>query len=118
MHGPAGVRQRCGQWRSTPSHSSTMSTRRSPDEACAEALRQMHARVGGCGGTISIAPSGEVGVAFSTPRMAWACVRGDGDARSGIDRRASLAGAEEEEGSEASVVEVVRLDSGHRWEIC
>jgi len=83
---------------------------RSPGEACAEALRQMHARVGGCGGTISIAPSGEVGVAFSTPRMAWACVRGDGDARSGIDRSASLAEAEEEGGEGESIVEVVRLD--------
>lgn len=76
-----------------------------PDQACAEALGQMHARVGGCGGTISIAPSGEVGIAFSTPRMAWACVRGDSDARSGIDRS-----AEEGEGGEAAVVEVMRLD--------
>ena len=78
----------------------------SPDLACAAALGDMHARVGGRGGTISIAPSGEVGVAFSTPRMAWACVRGGGETRSGIDR-SSKAG---EEGAPAGVVEVVELD--------
>ena len=83
---------------------------RSPDLACAAALGDMHARVGGHGGTICIAPSGEVGVAFSTPRMAWACVRGGGEVRSGIDR-SNTAGHDaqaEEEG--ADMVEVVELD--------
>ena len=61
-----------------------MDGRAAPD-ACALALRRMHARVGGRGGTISLKPSGEVGVCFSTPRMAWACARG-GEVRSGIDR--------------------------------
>jgi len=71
---------------------------RPPAQACAEALDQMYARVGGCGGTISVTPNGDVGIAFSTPRMAWACVRGEAEACSGIDRRltaaeAGLAGA-------------------------
>jgi len=71
---------------------------RPPAQACAEALGQMYARVGGCGGTISVTPNGDVGIAFSTPRMAWACVRGEAEACSGIDRRrtaaeAGLAGA-------------------------
>ena len=64
---------------------------RPPAQACAEALGQMYARVGGCGGTISVTPNGDVGIAFSTPRMAWACVRGEAEACSGIDRRRTAA---------------------------
>ena len=71
------------------------------DAASARALGDMHARLGGCGGTICVAPGGDVGIAFSTPRMAWACIQDGGGVRSGIDR--SQRGAE-------GVVEVVELD--------
>ena len=74
--------------------------RRAPPQACALALARMHTRVGGCGGLISIGRSGEVGVAFSTPRMAWAATRA-GATRSGIDRPARA------EGEETPIVEVV-----------
>ena len=79
-----------------------MDGRAAPD-ACALALRRMHARVGGCGGTISLKPSGEVGVCFSTPRMAWACARGE-EVRSGIDRAVAECGEKE-----APLVEVVSV---------
>ena len=65
--------------------------------------RRMQARVGGCGGTISLKPSGEVGVCFSTPRMAWACARGE-EVRSGIDRAVAECGEKE-----APLVEVVSV---------
>ena len=85
-----------------------MDGRAAPD-ACALALRRMHARVGGGGGTISLKPSGEVGVCFSTPRMAWACARG-GEVRSGIDR--ALAGRGEKEPPLVEVVPVFESVAG------
>ena len=49
------------------------------------------------------APQPEVGVCFSTPRMAWACARGE-EVRSGIDRAVAECGEEE-----ATLVEVVSV---------
>ena len=59
-----------------------------PDGAIAACLKAMRTRVGGCGGVICISPRGDVGIGFTTERMAWA-VRGglyDG-VRAGVDRR-------------------------------
>ena len=67
-----------------------------PAEAASAALEHMSTRVGGRGGAICVSPSGAVGVAYSTSRMAWACMRdegGDAVVRCGIDRSApDLAG--------------------------
>ncbi|GAB0494605.1 hypothetical protein MMPV_005899 [Pyropia vietnamensis] len=40
---------------------------------------------GGCGGLVLIGRGGGMAAAFTTPRMAWAAVGGDGTLRSGID---------------------------------
>lgn len=78
-----------------------------PDAACAAALAGMLERVGGCGGTICIDRFGRVGLAFTTPRMAWAVRSEVGGVRVGIDRR--------ESSSEDSSVEVVDVDSATVW---
>jgi beta-aspartyl-peptidase (threonine type) len=56
----------------------------SAQEAAREALRHMDARVGGRGGVIVVTKSGDLGVSFTTDRMAWASIS-DGVMRSGID---------------------------------
>ena len=68
---------------------------KAPAEAASAALAHMSSRVGGRGGAICVSPSGAVGVAYSTSRMAWACMRdegGDAGVRCGIDRAAPREG--------------------------
>ena len=45
-----------------------------PEKVLQGALLNMKTRVNGCGGAIAVAPNGDVGVAFTTPRMCWASV--------------------------------------------
>lgn len=62
----------------------------SPDAALDFGLRSMRTRLGGCGGAILLSPQGELGLAFTTPRMAWAACGASvtyGQVRSGVDRR-------------------------------
>lgn len=76
---------------------------RTPSDALRASLMGMRARLGGCGGAIMLGPQGQIGVAFSTPRMAWAAcgkVTG-GTVHSGVDRRHG------EDGGCDTLVEVV-----------
>ena len=83
-----------------------------PETACAAGLRGMFERVGGCGGIICVDRHGRLGLAFTTPRMAWAVRHATSDGvRCGIDRRAAASGLEEAEGA----VEVVKFDQGAVW---
>jgi L-asparaginase / beta-aspartyl-peptidase len=83
-----------------------------PEAACAAGLRGMFERVGGCGGIICVDRHGRLGLAFTTPRMAWAIRHATSDGvRCGIDRRAAASGLEEAEGA----VEVVEFDQGEVW---
>lgn len=51
------------------------------------ALQSMHSRTGGCGGAICLSPSGELGIGFSTERMAWAMQsERSGGVRCGVER--------------------------------
>lgn len=60
----------------------------SPTSAAVQAaLEGMRSRLGGCGGAICISPSGELGIGFSTERMAWAMQdAASGGVRCGVDR--------------------------------
>ena len=63
----------------------------------------MYSRLdGGSGGAICIDPSGHVGIAFTSARMAWAMRRGDAPVQAGIDRSGDSS-------SDKAVAEVVRL---------
>ena len=42
-----------------------------PQQAASEAIAYLYERLGGHGGVILLGPSGEVGLAHNTPRMAW-----------------------------------------------
>ena len=42
-----------------------------PQTAAVSAIEYLHSRLGGHGGVILLGPTGEVGLAHSTPRMAW-----------------------------------------------
>jgi len=46
----------------------------SASEACSRSLQMMKSRVNGFGGAIVISPSGEIGSAFTTERMAWVSI--------------------------------------------
>jgi beta-aspartyl-peptidase (threonine type) len=63
---------------------SLLQTGMTAQEAAREAIRHMEARVGGRGGIIMITKNGDLGVSFTTERMAWASIS-DGVMRSGID---------------------------------
>lgn len=53
-------------------------------------LDEMWARLGGCGGAICLSPTGELGISFTTERMAWAMrSTRSGGVRCGIDRAAA-----------------------------
>ena len=53
-------------------------------------LDEMWARLGGCGGAICLNPTGELGISFTTERMAWAMrSTRSGGVRCGIDRAAA-----------------------------
>jgi beta-aspartyl-peptidase (threonine type) len=85
-------------------------------EATAGALETMLLRVGGCGGAVSVDRSGQVAVAFSTPRMAWA-VRSTatGRVQCGIDRsEAALATSSSAKGqlvgSKATIPKALRVE--------
>ena len=62
-------------------------------EVVAAQLEQMYARTdGGSGGAICIGPSGELGIAFTSSRMAWAFRNdGAGPTPQGIEREANAA---------------------------
>lgn len=57
-----------------------------PQEAVRRVLARLEARVGGYGGLILLDRQGRVGLAHTTPHMAWAMVR-DGALQAGIRRR-------------------------------
>ncbi|XP_076443178.1 isoaspartyl peptidase/L-asparaginase-like [Babylonia areolata] len=61
-----------------------METGQSPDAASRTALDHMTRRVQGSGGVVVVSAGGEVGVNFTTQRMAWAWVK-DGQVHSGLD---------------------------------
>jgi beta-aspartyl-peptidase (threonine type) len=42
-----------------------------PQEAANEAMAYLHRRLGGYGGVILLGPTGKIGIAHNTPRMAW-----------------------------------------------
>jgi L-asparaginase / beta-aspartyl-peptidase len=63
-------------------------------DAAKHALKYMKTRVGGCGGVICMDKDGNVGIAHTTERMAWACIIGSNNdslnemsLKSGITRR-------------------------------
>ncbi|HEY0797093.1 MAG TPA: isoaspartyl peptidase/L-asparaginase, partial [Acidisarcina sp.] len=49
-----------------------------PQQAAANSIAYLHARLAGHGGIILLAPNGQLGVAHNTPRMAWGVVDSDG----------------------------------------
>lgn len=53
--------------------------------AVEKAVERMRGKTGGCGGVVMLDANGEWARAFSTERMAWACIAKDGVLRSGID---------------------------------
>ena len=53
---------------------SLMETCPTPSDAAERALEYMKHRVGGCGGIICMDTKGNVGIAHTTERMAWACI--------------------------------------------
>jgi L-asparaginase / beta-aspartyl-peptidase len=55
----------------------------SPEQVAPEAISYLHARLGGHGGIILLAPDGRYGFAHNTPRMAWGLHTADGP-RTGI----------------------------------
>ncbi|HEU4405178.1 MAG TPA: isoaspartyl peptidase/L-asparaginase [Polyangiaceae bacterium] len=55
-----------------------------PDDALAESLSAMRARVGASGGVIAATPSGELAWARTTPTMSWAAVWQGADAIAGV----------------------------------
>lgn len=57
---------------------------KSPQEAAEEVLALLAGRTGGYGGLIVLDPRGRIGIAHTTPHMAWAYVLGDGTLRAGI----------------------------------
>ncbi len=57
----------------------------SAQEAASAAIDYLHARLGGHGGIILLSPGGGIGIAHSTPRMAWGVAGGEG-LRLGITR--------------------------------
>jgi beta-aspartyl-peptidase (threonine type) len=58
-----------------------------PRVAAMGAVMHMHQRVGGLGGCIVVDPAGRVGVAFNTPRMAYAWRLADGRERIEVAQR-------------------------------
>eukprot|EP00938_MAST-03A_sp_MAST-3A-sp1_P006089 g6089.t1 len=58
-----------------------------PTDAAQRALEYMKHRVGGCGGVICMDTKGNVGIAHTTERMAWACID---EKKSGCDGKISL----------------------------
>jgi beta-aspartyl-peptidase (threonine type) len=56
-----------------------------PQAAASEAIAYLFNRLGGHGGMILLGPTGEIGIAHNTPRMAWGLVTHEGH-RLGITR--------------------------------
>lgn len=56
-----------------------------PNAAAEKALKYMRQKSGGCGGLVIVNSRGELGYAFTTPRMAWASIDTAGKPSSGID---------------------------------
>jgi beta-aspartyl-peptidase (threonine type) len=50
----------------------------SPQDSATAAMDYLHSRLGGHGGIILLGPDGRVGLAHSTPRMAWGLASSDG----------------------------------------
>ncbi len=50
----------------------------SPQEAASDAIAYLHRRLGGHGGIILLGPDGRLGLAHSTPRMAWGWANAQG----------------------------------------
>ena len=49
-----------------------------PQQAASEAIAYLFSRLGGHGGVILLGPSGEIGIAHNTPRMAWGLATAQG----------------------------------------
>jgi beta-aspartyl-peptidase (threonine type) len=48
------------------------------EQAAEDAIAYLHARLQGHGGIILLGPDGRYGIAYNTPRMAWALCNRDG----------------------------------------
>ncbi|EDW75180.1 uncharacterized protein Dwil_GK20035 [Drosophila willistoni] len=58
-----------------------------PQEACEQQCKEMTQRIGGTGGAIVIDPQGELGISWTSKRMAWGYVRDDGIIHYGIEHQ-------------------------------
>ena len=58
--------------------------------AAEKAIKHLHEETGGRGGVICIDKNGKLGHSFSTYRMGWALIDGDGVVKYGIDQGQTL----------------------------
>lgn len=64
----------------------------SAQDATEEGLNYMRSKVGGSGGAVTVSKNGDVGIYFTSQRMAWAYRKGSQDIQSGIDSLPSKLG--------------------------
>lgn len=57
----------------------------SAEIATKKVLQYMESKLGGLGGAITVSKTGDIGIAFTSNRMAWAYQRGDSPFECGID---------------------------------